>query len=58
MLEPQLYPELVARALVLDPEPFEAMHDDDNPWVEGLALTAIIGMAAGLAQAIGGWLKG
>jgi hypothetical protein len=56
MLEPQFYPELVARALVLDEEPFEAMVDDDNPWVEGLALTAVVGITAGIAQSIGAWL--
>lgn len=56
MLEPQLYPELVAKALVLDEEPFIEMADDDNPWVEGLALTTAIGLIAGLAQTMGGWL--
>lgn len=53
MLEPQLYPELVAKALVLDEEPFVAMIDDDNPWVEGLALTTVVGVIAGAAQAVG-----
>jgi hypothetical protein len=56
MLEPQLYPELVAKALVLDDEPFIHMIEDDNPWVEGLALTTAIGLLAGAAQMIGGWL--
>ena len=56
MLEPQFYPELVARALVLDEEPFAAMVDDDNPWVEGLALTAVVGVTVGIAQALGAWL--
>ena len=56
MLEPQLYPELVAKALVLEDEPFVHMIEDDNPWVEGLALTAAVGLLAGAAQVIGGWL--
>ena len=56
MLEPQLYPELVAKALVLDDEPFVHMIEDDNPWVEGLALTTAVGLLAGVAQVIGGWL--
>jgi hypothetical protein len=56
MLEPQLYPELVAKALVLDDEPFVHMIEDDNPWVEGLTLTTMVGLLAGAAQVIGGWL--
>ncbi len=56
MLEPQLYPELVAKALVLDDQPFVHMIEDDNPWVEGLALTTAVGLLAGVAQVIGGWL--
>lgn len=56
MLEPQLYPELVAKALVLDEEPFVIMADDDNPWIEGLALTTLVGLVAGAAQTLGGWL--
>jgi hypothetical protein len=56
MLEPQLYPELVAKALVLDDEPFVHMIEDDNPWVEGLALTTAVGLLAGAAQVIGAWL--
>ncbi len=56
MLELQLYPELVARALVLDDEPFAIMIEDDNPWVEGLALTTAVGLIGGAAQTIGGWL--
>jgi hypothetical protein len=56
MLEPQQYPEMVAKALVLDEEPFVNMIDDDNPWIEGMALTAAIGLAAGAAQTVGGLL--
>jgi hypothetical protein len=56
MLEPQQYPEMVAKALVLDEEPFVNMIDDDNPWIEGLALTAAVGLLAGAAQTVGGWL--
>jgi hypothetical protein len=32
------------------------MIEDDNPWVEGLALTTAVGLLAGAAQMIGGWL--
>jgi hypothetical protein len=56
MLEPQQYPEMIAKALVLDEEPFVNMIDDDNPWIEGMALTAAIGLAAGAAQTVGGLL--
>lgn len=56
MLEPQQYPDMVAKALVLDEEPFNNMIDDDNPWVEGMALTVAVGLLAGAAQTIGGWL--
>lgn len=56
MLQPKSYPEFVAKALVLDTDPFEAMTDDDNPWVEGLTFIVAIGLLAGLARAIGGAL--
>jgi hypothetical protein len=56
MLEPQSYPELVARALVLDEEPFVDMADDDNPWVEGLLLVTTVGLFTGMARFVGGWL--
>lgn len=56
MLEPQTYPELVARALVLDDEPLVAMADDDNPWVEGLLFVTTVGLFTGIARFIGGWL--
>jgi hypothetical protein len=56
MLEPQQYPDMVAKALVLDEEPFVNMIDDDNPGVEGMGLTAAVGLLAGAAQTVGGWL--
>jgi hypothetical protein len=56
MLQPKSYPEFVAKALVLDTEPFEAMTDDDNPWIEGLTFIVAIGLLAGLARAVGGAL--
>lgn len=46
MLQPQNYPRLIGQALVLEPEPFVEMVDDDNPWVEGLFLCACIGVLA------------
>ena len=56
MLQPQSYPELVARALVLDEEPYAVMADDDNPWVEGLALVTLLSLLAGAALALGSLL--
>ncbi|HQY95095.1 MAG: YIP1 family protein [Caldilinea sp.] len=56
MLQPRAYPEFVAKALVLDNDPFEAMVDDDNPWMEGFVLVVSVSLLAGLALAIGGFL--
>jgi hypothetical protein len=56
MLQPRTYPELLGKALFLDAEPFITMTDDDNPWVEGMFLVALVGFAAGIAKMIGGWL--
>ena len=53
MLQPRSYPELVAKALVLENEPFETMVDDDAPWLEGLVLVAVVSLAGGVAVAIG-----
>jgi hypothetical protein len=56
MLQPRAYPEFVAKALVLDNDPFTAMVDDDNPWMEGFVLVVVVSLLAGLALALGGWL--
>ncbi len=56
MLEPRSYPKMIGQALVLEPEPFVQMVEDDNPWTEGLFLTTCIGAAAALASVIGGLL--
>jgi hypothetical protein len=56
MLQPATYPELLGKALMLDPDPHLVMVDDDQPWVEGLFMTVIVGVLAGVAQLIGGWL--
>lgn len=56
MLQPRTYPELVAKALVLDNDPFEAMVDDDNPWMEGFVLVVAVSTLAGAALALGSWL--
>ena len=56
MLEPRSYPKMIGQALVLEPEPFVQMVEDDNPWTEGLFLTTCIGAAAALATVIGGLL--
>ncbi len=56
MLQPRSYPEYVAKALVLDDEPFQAMVDDDNPWMEGLVLVTAVSLLAGITLAVGGFL--
>lgn len=56
MLQPQNYPKLIGQALVLEPEPFVEMVDDDNPWGEGLFLCACIGVLIAVAQVLGGLL--
>lgn len=56
MLQPENYPKLLGQALVLEPDPFVEMVDDDNPWLEGLFLTMAVGALVGIAQLIGGYL--
>lgn len=56
MLQPRAYPEFVAKSLVLDNDPFEAMVDDDNPWMEGFVLVVAVSVLAGLGLAFGSWL--
>lgn len=56
MLQPQTYPEMIGKALVLEPEPFLTMVEDDNPWVEGLFLVTCIGLLVGAADFVGGLL--
>jgi hypothetical protein len=53
MIQPQNYPRLIGQALVLEPDPFVEMVDDDNPWVEGLFLLVVLGVLVGLAKLIG-----
>lgn len=56
MLQPRAYPELVGKALVLDTEPFIALTDDDEPWIEGMFLTICVGFLVGVARTIGYFL--
>lgn len=56
MIQPQNYPRLIGQALVLEPDPFVEMVDDDNPWVEGLFLLVVLGALVGVARLIGGVL--
>lgn len=56
MLQPKRYPQMIGQALVFEPDPFLVMVDDDNPWVEGLFFTAVIGFCIGLAKLLGGIL--
>lgn len=56
MLQPQSYPRMIGQALVFEPDPFVVMTDDDNPWIEGLFFTAILGFVVAIAQIIGGFL--
>jgi hypothetical protein len=53
MLQIRNYPNLLGQALFLEPEPFVEMVDDDNPWIEGLSLTMILGGILAVAQMIG-----
>ena len=56
MLQPRTYPTLLGQTLVLEPAPFIAMAEDDEPVAEGLFLTAIVGLLVGAAQFLGGLL--
>ncbi len=56
MLQPQNYPKLIGQALVFEPDPFVVMVDDDNPWLEGLFFTVVIGFIVAVAQIVGGLL--
>lgn len=56
MLQPESYPRLLGQALTLEPAPFVEMVDDDNPWIEGLFFTFLIGVAIGIARLCGGLL--
>jgi hypothetical protein len=57
MLQPKRYPELMGKALVLDADPFVALADDDNPWMEGLFMVVCVGVALGIAHLLGGLLR-
>ncbi len=56
MIQPRSYPELLAKSLVLEPEPFDVMIQDDQPVIEGLVLTALVGVLVGIARVVGGLL--
>lgn len=56
MLQPQNYPRFIGKALLLEPDPFVEMVDDDNPWIEGLFLCACIGVLVAVARLIGSLL--
>lgn len=56
MLEPRRYPRIIGRALMLEPDAFERMAEDDAPIAEGVFLVALIGLVVGVAQSIGALL--
>lgn len=56
MLQPKNYPRFIGQALLLEPDPFVEMVDDDNPWIEGLFLCACIGVLGAVAKLVGGLL--
>jgi hypothetical protein len=56
MVEPRSYPRIIGRAMMLEPDAFERMADDDAPFTEGLFLVALVGLVVGLAKAAGGLL--
>lgn len=57
MLQPRTYPELVGKALFLEPDPFLVMAHDDEPLAEGATLVALLGLVVGAAQVTGNWLQ-
>lgn len=48
---------LIWRALLLDSEAYARLRDDDNPFVEGLFLVALIGVATALLSLVGQTLE-
>lgn len=56
MLQPRTYPTLLGQTLVLEPAPFIAMAEDDEPAAEGLFLTVVVGLIIGVAQFLGSLL--
>lgn len=48
---------LIWRALFLDADAYEDLRDDDNPFVEGLYLVALLGVATALLNLIGQVLR-
>ena len=56
MLQPHNYPRFIGQALLLEPDPFVEMIDDDNPWIEGLFLCVCIGFLIAVAKLVGGLL--
>lgn len=56
MLQPRTYPTLLGQTLVLEPAPFIALAEDDEPVAEGLFLTVVVGLLVGAAQFVGGLL--
>lgn len=58
MLQPRRYPELIGKALFVEPDPFLVMAHDDEPLAEGALLAASIGVVVGVAQVAGNWLQG
>jgi hypothetical protein len=45
--------QLVLRALFLDPEAYDRLRDDDNPFIEGAMLVVLISLAAALLNLVG-----
>jgi hypothetical protein len=56
MLQPRTYPTLLGKALVLEPDAFATMADDDAPALEGAFFAAMLGLLVGAAQVVGGLL--
>jgi hypothetical protein len=45
--------QLVLRALFFDPEAYDRLRDDDNPFIEGAALVVLISLVAALLNLVG-----
>lgn len=56
MLQPRTYPTLLGKALVLEPDAFAVMADDDEPAIEGAFFAVMLGLLVGIARLAGGLL--
>lgn len=58
MLQPRSYPDLIGKALFLEPDPYLVMAHDDEPLAEGALLVVLVGLLTGAATVAGNVLRG